>query len=130
MRPLLENGELVRLSREVVRPFYEERSQLAREIAMEVFGDSVPWSIHRSEGAFFLWFRFKGLPVSTLELYRCLKERGVLVIPGEYFFFGLPEGDDWPHAHECIRVTFSQSEDVVREGIGIIADEVGKIYGA
>ncbi len=128
VRPLLESGELVRLSREVVRPFYEERSRLAQEIALEAFGDSVPWSIHRSEGALFLWFRFKGLPVSTLELYRRLKERGVLVIPGEYFFFGLPEGDEWPHVHECIRVTFSQSEDVVREGIGIIADEVRKIY--
>ncbi|MEM0896954.1 MAG: valine--pyruvate transaminase [Verrucomicrobiota bacterium] len=129
-RPLVESRELFRLSREVVRPFYEERSVRARKIAQEAFGEEVPWAIHRSEGAFFLWIRFPGLPVSTMELYRRLKERGVLVIPGEYFFFGLPEDEDWAHPHECIRVTFSQSEDVVREGIGIIADEVRTIFGA
>ncbi|MEM9478787.1 MAG: valine--pyruvate transaminase [Verrucomicrobiota bacterium] len=127
-RPLIESRELFRLSRDVVKPFYEERSARAREIVREAFGDDVPWSIHRSEGAFFLWFRFPGLPVSTMELYRRLKERGVLVIPGEYFFFGLPEGENWSHQHECMRVTFSQSENVVREGIAIIADEVKSIF--
>ena len=36
--------------------------------------------------------------------------------------------DHWDHCHECIRVTFSQSEKIVKEGIQIIADEVSKSY--
>ena len=37
---------------------------------------------------------------------------------------GLADADDWAHRHECIRMTFTQPEMVVREGIAIIADEV------
>jgi valine--pyruvate aminotransferase len=57
-----------------------------------------------------------------------LKNRGVLIIPGHYFFPGL--ADDWTHMHECIRVTYSQSADVVERGIVIIADEVKRAYDA
>ena len=86
-----------------------------------------PYNVHASEGAFFLWLWFKDLPVSTSVLYERLKERSVLVVPGEYFFFGLHD-PDWKHRHECIRMTFTQPEQVVREGIDIIAAEVAKIY--
>ena len=126
-RPMLESGELIELSRDVIRPYYRERSERARRFAAEAFGDSIPYRIHVGEGAFFLWFWFEDLPVTTRELYRRLKERDVLVVPGEYFFFGLT--DDWPHSRECIRVTFSQPEAIVREGIDIIADEVRRCYG-
>ena len=65
-------------------------------------------------------------PITTIELYEKLKKRNVLVVPGEYFFYGLE--DPWNHSHECIRVTFSQSENIVKEGIKIIAEEVSKSY--
>jgi valine--pyruvate aminotransferase len=123
MLPLVESGEILRLSREVVRPFYEEKCRIARRTAMEEFGDDFEWRMHRSEGALFLWFWFPGLPISTLELYDRLKERGVLVIPGEYFFFGLDQ-PEWPHRHECIRVSYAMDEGTVREGLRIIAEEV------
>jgi valine--pyruvate aminotransferase len=45
----------------------------------------------------------------------------VLVVPGEPFFFGLP--DDWPHARECLRLNFSGRPGVVREGLQRIAAE-------
>jgi valine--pyruvate aminotransferase len=128
VRPLLESGEILRVSREVIRPHYERRSQRAIEHVRESFDDSLPYGIHVSEGAFFLWLWFRDLPVSTRVLYERLKARSVLVVPGEYFFFGLENGDDWAHRHECIRMTFTQPEAVVREGIAIIADEVAKIY--
>ena len=64
--------------------------------------------------------------ITAKQLYEKLKERIVLVVPGEYFFFGLE--DQWNHSHECIRVTFSQSENIVKEGIKIIAEEVSKSY--
>ena len=123
MLPLVESGEILRLSSEVVRPFYEEKCKLARQTAMEEFGDDFPWRMHRSEGALFLWFWFPGLPITSKELYTRLKRRGVLIIPGEYFFFGL-EQSDWAHSHECIRVSYAMDEAVVRDGLRIIAEEL------
>lgn len=121
--PLVGSGELLRLSREVVRPFYQEKRDLALKAAREVFGDGLEWFVHRSEGALFLWFWFPGLSIPTKELYRRLKKRGVLVIPGEYFFFG-DDDPDWAHRRECIRVSYAMDERVVREGLAVIAEEV------
>ena len=91
------------------------------------FDDALPYRVHRSEGALFLWLWFEGLPITVRELYERLKARDVLIVPGHYFFFGLEE-EDWPHWHECIRVTFTMEEHVVREGFQIIAEEVAKAY--
>ena len=62
--------------------------------------------------------------IPTRELYERLKARKVLVVPGEYFFFGLRE--DWPHSRECLRLNFSQPANAVREGLQIIAEEAAK----
>ncbi|MEI6818565.1 MAG: valine--pyruvate transaminase [Verrucomicrobiota bacterium] len=123
--PLIQSGEILRLSSEVVRPFYEEKCRLAREAAIEAFGDDLEWFMHRSEGALFLWFWFPGLPISSQELYQRLKAREVLVIPGHHFFFGHDDAD-WPHRHECIRVSYAMGEAIVRDGLRIIAEEVRK----
>lgn len=126
--PLLESGEVLRLSREVIRPFYETRAQQAAAWLRESFAGQHGWSVHRTEGSFFLWLRLQGLPVTTLELYERLKARKVLVVPGEHFFFGLREG--WPHRHECLRLNYSGPENMVREGLAIIAGEVRALRGA
>jgi valine--pyruvate aminotransferase len=120
--PLLENGEILRLSREVIRPFYESRAQQALGWLREAFAGQADWSVHRTEGSFFLWLRLQNLPMTTLELYERLKARKVLVVPGEHFFFGLR--DDWPHRHECLRLNYSGPQASVREGLQIIAEEV------
>lgn len=66
-----------------------------------------------------------GLKCSSRQLYESLKQRNVLVVPGEYFFFGLDKSqDDWTHRNECLRITFSQSEQVVEEGLQIIGEEM------
>jgi valine--pyruvate aminotransferase len=121
--PLVKSGEILSLSREVIRPFYQEKCRLAREAAMEAFGDDIDWYMHRSEGALFLWLWFPGLPITCQELYERLKKREVLVIPGHYFFFG-HDDPNWQHRHECIRVSYAMDESVVREGLRIIAEEV------
>ena len=121
--PLIKSGEILKLSSEVVRPFYEEKCRLARQAAVAAFGDDIDWYMHRSEGALFLWFWFPGLRISSKELYQRLKKREVLVIPGHYFFFGLDD-PHWDHRHECIRVSYAMDEDVVRDGLRIIAEEV------
>lgn len=127
--PLIKSGEILRLARDVVRPFYQEKCKLARAAAYQAFGDDINWFMHRSEGALFLWLWFPGLPITCQELYECLKKREVLIIPGHYFFFG-HEDENWPHRHECIRVSYAMDESVVREGLKIIAEEVRLALGA
>ena len=121
--PLVESGEILRLSREVVRPFYLAKCGLARQAARDAFGDDFEWFMHRSEGAIFLWLWFPGLPITSQALYQRLKQRGVLVIPGDYFFFG-HDDPQWAHRHECIRVSYAVDEASVRDGLRIIAEVV------
>jgi valine--pyruvate aminotransferase len=125
--PLLESGEILRLSREVVRPFYAEKCRLARQAALEEFGDDFAWFMHRSEGALFLWLWFPGLPITAGQLYQRLKQRGVLVVAGHYFFFG-DEAPDWPHRHECLRVSYAMDEATVRHGLRIIGEEARRCW--
>ena len=125
IEPLLASGELDTLCRDVIRPFYEERSRHAVDWLRDACRD-LPLRIHRPEGAFFLWLWFRGLPVSSQELYRRLKARGVLVLSGHHFFPGLEE--PWAHRDECLRINFSQSPESVRAGIRLIAEEVRCAY--
>lgn len=123
LQPLIESGEILRLAREVVRPYYERRSRLAQEWIAEAFDDGLDYRVHVSEGALFLWLWFRGMKISAGELYNRLKARGVIVVPGHYFGVGV---DDWPHGDECIRLSFAMDETSVREGIHILAEEVAR----
>ena len=125
VKPLLDSDELLQLSRQVIRPFYETRAHDAGRWMHEAFGDTPGWSLHRCEGAFFRWLRLTGLPIATRELYQRLKTRQVLVVPGEDFFFGLPH--DWPHRTECLRLNCSGNPETVQEALHIIADEVRRV---
>lgn len=126
--PLLADGTLGRLAGETITPFYRERAQYARSVAATAFGDSVPWAIHRVEGSIFLWLWFPDLPVPTKDLYRRLKERGVIVVPGEYFFFGDRAGSEWSHSGECLRINYGRDAASIEAGIGIIAGEVRAVW--
>ena len=122
---MVRSGEITKLSREVVRPFYKTKAdQAVEQLRKEMNG--IPFAIHKPEGALFLWLWFEGLPITCNELYERLKKRGVLVISGHYFFPGLDE--PWAHKDQCIRVTYAQKDEVVRQGLSIIADEVRNIY--
>jgi valine--pyruvate aminotransferase len=128
--PFFRSGEIIRLAREIVNPFYRERSEETLSWLHEDLGDSVPWRVHKSEGAIFLWLNFPGLPISDRELYERLRARGVLVVPGHYFFgaLGVKAAEDWPHARECIRIHYAMDRADVREGVRIIADEVRRAF--
>jgi valine--pyruvate aminotransferase len=129
--PLVESGELVRLSNQVIQPYYREKSRVAQQLVRQHFADDFPYAIHRSEGAFFLWLWFPRLPISARELYGRLKAQGVLIVPGEYFFFGLEGPDaDWPHRHQCLRMTFSQPAEVVSEGIRRMAQVLRQAHAS
>lgn len=123
--PLIRSGEMLRLSREVIRPFYQQKMKRALDVAAESFAKT-DYKVHTPEGSMFLWFWFPGLPITSAELYQRLKRRKVLVVPGESFFPGIDP--EWSHVHECIRVNYSQNEEEVHEGIRIIADEIRAIF--
>ncbi len=123
---MIDNGDLLKLSDEVIQPFYRDKSRLAVEQLQAAIPDP-RFRIHKPEGAIFLWLWFDELPITTMELYRRLKQRGVLVIPGEYFFIGQPE-QAWAHAHQCLRMNYVQDDEAMQKGISIIADEVMKAY--
>jgi valine--pyruvate aminotransferase len=124
---LVRSGEIIDVSRDVIRPYYRRKVEQAVAWVREEMGD-LDYYIHKPEGTFFLWLWFKGMPITCQELYERLKARRTLVVPGHYFFPGLRE--EWRHKHECIRVNYSQDERVVREGIRIIAEEVRQAYAS
>jgi valine--pyruvate aminotransferase len=123
---MVVSGEIIRLSRQVVEPFYRRKMEMAMEALGEYFAD-LPYRVHTPEGAMFLWLWFKDLPISSRMLYERLKKRKVLVVSGDYFFPGLKPG--WKHSDECLRITYSQDEQDVRKGLQIIAEEVRAAYG-
>jgi valine--pyruvate aminotransferase len=122
---LVRSGEIIRLSREIIRPFYRKKAEQAVEQLLEHFqgGD---FHVHKPEGAFFLWLWFPKLPISSQHLYERLKKRGVLVVPGHHFFPGLKER--WRHKDECIRLNYAQDGQKVAAGIKAIAEEVKRAY--
>jgi valine--pyruvate aminotransferase len=124
-RSLVTSGEITAVSKELMQPFYRKKMEKAVAVVQEKFAD-IPCRIHLPEGAMFLWMWFEGLPITSLELYQRLKDNGVLVVSGHYFFPGLNE--NWQHKDECLRVTYSQNDDDVRRGLEIIAEVVKQAY--
>lgn len=122
---MIEQGDLLRLSETVIKPYYHKKSQQAVQWLQQAIPDP-RFRIHKPEGAMFLWLWFKELPITTMELYRRLKTRGVLIVPGEYFFIGLDQ--DWQHGHECLRMNYVQEDEKMQRGIAIIAEEIAKAY--
>ncbi len=125
---LIRTGELKRLADTEVRPYYYARRESALQL-VEEFWQGRSYRLHRCEGALFLWLYMDDLKVTSRELYFALKERGVVVVPGEYFFFGRERGDEvetaWqthPHRYKCLRLNYTASEAEVRDGLRIIAE--------
>ena len=124
---LVRSGEVLRLSKEVIRPFYGNKSKRAvNQLKEELKG--LPYAIHKPEGALFLWLWLDQLPIPAGELYQRLKKKGVLIVPGHYFFPGL--NDNWDHKDKCIRITFAQDDEIVSRGISMIAEEIRSLLSA
>ena len=123
---LIRDEALLPLCHDLIRPFYERRSQLAVELLREAIGDS-RLHIHKPEGSMFLWLWFEGLGISTGELYQRLKRNGLLVVPGKYFFPG--QGSDAnEHGESCVRMNYVQSEQDLAKGIEILARELKRCW--
>ncbi len=127
LRGSLDDGTLSKLCREGLRPFYEARRTRALEIIDEQRGDLPLW-VHAADGAFFLWLWCEGLPIDSTELYRRLKDRGVIVLPGNDFFIGT--GRDWSHRSECLRLSYAGDMSTIEKGLATVIDEIRAVYTA
>lgn len=128
VEPLVRDGRILELSRSVIQPFYRERAERGRQWISQAFDPGVPFSLHRTEGALFLWLWLPELPITSRELYERLKARNVIVVPGEYFFFGDPEIHRWSHARQCLRINYGQEPADTQAGLEMIADEVNSLW--
>lgn len=122
---LISTGQLLSLSKKTIAIFYQQRMKQAVECFQQALVN-LKYRIHQPEGAIFLWLWFPDLPISSEILYQRLKQAGVLVVSGHHFFPGINE--DWPHIHECIRVTYCQDMEKLKAGAQIIAAEVARAY--
>ncbi len=124
----LKSGEIRRLSDDVIRPHYENKVWKTIGFLKESL-EGVNYHIHKPEGAIFVWLWFPGLPITSQQLYEKLRDRKVLVIPGEHFYPGLPDdpNDPWPHRYECIRVSYAADIEDVKAGAKIIGEVVKEL---
>ena len=117
MTRMIKDKELLKLCRNVIKPYYQHKAKTAVTVFNEIFAD-LPVYLHKLEGAFFMWLWFKDMTITSEELYTKLKEENVYVIPGHNFFIGID--DDWPHKHQCIRINYAKDEVTLRKGLEAI----------
>ncbi|MCU4674591.1 valine--pyruvate transaminase [Catenovulum sp. 2E275] len=116
---LLQNNQLDLLCEQHIKPFYQQkRDHLISQIQAKFSG--IQYRIHQPQGAFFVWLWFENLNISSTELYQILKQKGVLVMDGYPFFFALP--DDWSHKHQCLRLSYCQSDEILTQAVEIMAE--------
>ncbi len=123
---MIQDGSILDISKNIIKPFYKERSEKAVKFLHQNINSKIPYYLHKSEGALFLWLWCKDLPITSMELYERLKKQNVLVVPGEYFFPGYK--GQWKHKTECLRITYSQNWEDVYRGLEIIAKEINNLY--
>ena len=124
---ILRDGSILSLCTNIITPFYQKKRDHALAVAATAFPDHLPYAFHESDGALFLWLWLQDCPVHSKEIYLRLKEKGVLIVPGEPFFFG-PAAQSWDHAHQCIRISFAMDDASVQQGIEIIGREIASLY--
>jgi valine--pyruvate aminotransferase len=122
----IRSGALATLSETVIRPFYQQKFAVLETALMEYMPSDLPWFIHRGEGAIFGWIWFRDLPITDLELYQALKQVDVIAVPGSTFFPGLRE--EWPHKHQCLRLSLTATDIELREGMRRLAQVTQQAY--
>jgi len=123
---IILQDELIPLCRSTIMPFYKAVRDEILDYINHLFKD-INYRIHVPEGAFFLWIWFEDLPISSTDFYEILKRNGTLVIPGEYFFHGL-KNNDYVHAKQCIRVSYTQSVNSIKQGLKIVYEQYKNLF--
>ena len=125
MTEMIKGSKLLALCKNKIMPKYKVKLDITLKLINEIFID-LNYRIHVPEGAFFIWFWFKDLPISSTALYEKLKKEGVLVIPGDHFFPGINE--EWSHSKQCIRVSYTQDAESISKGLKIIYQQIKNLY--
>lgn len=124
----IRTREVLRLSNDIIMPHYQQRANRAVALLHEAL-DGLDYFIHKPEGAIFLWLWFRDLPISSAELYERLLDRGVIIVPGHYFFPGL-DNHSWQHTQECLRMNYAGEPETTAAGIKIIGEVVREAYAS
>ncbi|TGK96743.1 valine--pyruvate transaminase [Leptospira brenneri] len=123
MEILFQKNILPHLSKNILRPFYDKKRELAISIFESEFQKhGIDYEIHDPMGGFFLWIRFPSLSVSNHKLYHLCKDKRLFIVSGHYFFPGL--NSDFSHTKDCIRLTYCRKEEELARGAHILAEIV------
>jgi valine--pyruvate aminotransferase len=122
----IASGRLADLATTVIRPYYQGKFAVLEAGLTKFMPKDLPWFLHRGEGAIFAWMWFQDLPITDWDLYQCLKEVGIIVVPGNSFFPGLLE--DWAHKQQCIRISLTASDADITTAMERLATVVTQVY--
>lgn len=122
----ITSGGLADISEQVIRSFYQNKFTVLESTLNEAMPKDLPWFLHRGEGAIFAWLWLEDLPITDWEFYQQLKQVGVIVVPGSTFFPGLRE--DWPHKHQCLRISLTASNEEIEIGMQRLAKVAQQVY--
>lgn len=122
----IASGALAQIADQVIRPYYQDKFAVLEAALDATMSSSVPWYLHRGEGAIFAWLWFDHLPTTDQDLYQRLKQQGVIVVPGHPFFPGIRE--DWPHTRQCLRLSLTASASDLTTAVERLARVVDDLY--
>jgi valine--pyruvate aminotransferase len=115
----------------VIAPFYAERRKFAESLLAATFPSDVDWHLHAAEGGIFCWVWVDEEWFDDLRLYETLKDRGVFVVPGRYFFTDADHGGDaGRHSRRCFRISITPDPDTIAAGIAVIASALADMRTA
>ena len=122
----IRSGLLAEISVNVIRPYYQTKLALLQSVLDQQMPATIPWFLHRGEGAIFAWLWLKDLPISDWQIYQQLKQAGVILVPGHSFFPGLE--NDWPHKHQCLRISLTASDEEIAIAMQRLIAVVRRVY--
>lgn len=122
----IQSGALADISINVIRPYYQTKLALLQSALDQQMPDTLPWFLHRGEGAIFAWLWLRELPISDWQLYQQLKQVGVIVVPGHSFFPGLK--DDWAHKHQCLRISLTATDEEIIIAMQRLTEVITRVY--
>lgn len=122
----IQSGALAKISVQVIRPYYQAKLALLQSVLDQHMPSTLPWFLHLGEGAIFAWLWLKELPFSDWQLYQQLKQVGVIVVPGHSFFPGLSQ--DWPHKHQCLRISLTATDEEITIAMQRLVQVVEEVY--
>lgn len=124
---LLTNNLVGDITEQHLKPYYADRARKAHQLLFAHLPMDLPWRLHTYEGSYFFWLWLDGMKLTSKQVYEQLRAKGVLVVSGEYFFFG-HDTSDWPHASQCLRINFARPDQELEEGIPILAEVIANAY--